>query len=230
MKTIALVVAAFFLVVALPFLPAIFSTLNHEPVDRVERNLPWQIESQPDGKSRVLGVLLGQNTLADARHQLGEVPQVALVMAPGETGALEAYFDKFSAGFVSGKLILTVDTTPEMREEMVQRAVKAEYMESSTRRVELGESDRKLADGLLIVAMTFIPTVQLDEPMVRQRFGEPVERIRSADGKEHFLYPAQGLDVVLDANGKELLQYVAPRDFARLRAPLQKVSSSDSKS
>jgi hypothetical protein len=37
---------------------------------------------------------------------------------------------------------------------------------------------------------------------------------------EHFLYPAKGLDLILDRKGKEVLQYVAPRDFARLREPL----------
>jgi hypothetical protein len=36
----------------------------------------------------------------------------------------------------------------------------------------------------------------------------------------HLLYPPLGLDVVVDGDGKELLQYVAPRDFERLRAPL----------
>ena len=39
----------------------------------------------------------------------------------------------------------------------------------------------------------------------------------------HLLYPDKGLDVVVDGNGKELLQYVAPRDFAELREPLNKL-------
>jgi hypothetical protein len=35
------------------------------------------------------------------------------------------------------------------------------------------------------------------------------------------MYPAQGLAVVLDSQGREVLQYVAPADFdRRLRAPL----------
>ena len=38
--------------------------------------------------------------------------------------------------------------------------------------------------------------------------------------KRDSLYPKQGLDVVVDKDGKELLQYVAPQQFARLREPL----------
>jgi hypothetical protein len=58
--------------------------------------------------------------------------------------------------------------------------------------------------------------------VILQRFGAPAERIRQGETLEHFLYPAQGLDIVLDSKGKEVLQYVAPADFARLRAPLGK--------
>ena len=36
----------------------------------------------------------------------------------------------------------------------------------------------------------------------------------------HLLYPMQGLDVMVDKDGKELLQYVAPQQFAHLRDPL----------
>ena len=47
---------------------------------------------------------------------------------------------------------------------------------------------------------------------------------RRAEALEHFLYPDKGLDLVLDSKGKEVLQYVAPADFARLRAPLGKLA------
>ncbi len=71
-------------------------------------------------------------------------------------------------------------------------------------------------------AIAFIPAANLDEAIVLQRFGAPDERIRADENREHFLYRAKGLDVQLDAKGKEVLQYVPPRDFARLRDPLVK--------
>jgi hypothetical protein len=60
----------------------------------------------------------------------------------------------------------------------------------------------------------------MDEATVTQRFGQPGERLVVSEKRVHLLYPEKGLDVVVDADGKELLQYVAPRDFAMLRAPL----------
>ncbi|MDO9243531.1 MAG: hypothetical protein Q7U32_06960 [Rhodocyclaceae bacterium] len=184
---------------------------------------PWQIDRLPDGASRVFGLSLGQSTLAEARQRLGPDVQVALIVAPGESGSLEAYYESINPGGVKGKLILTLATGLAQREQMLARARKVDYMPSAARRVELGADDLLQADAAPIVAMVFIPAANLDESVVLQRFGTPAERLRSGEHKEHFLYPDQGLDLQLDARGKEVLQYVAPRDFARLRAPLASV-------
>lgn len=214
-------IAAFIaIVVALLALPLLL------PADRNPRDaapahgLPWQIDLLPDGGSRVFGLLPGRSTLSEARRLFGPDVQVALIAAPGETGSLEAYYETLSAGFVTGKMVLTLETTLAQREQMLLRARKAEYMESATRRIELTETDLLAADGAVIGAIAFIPTAALDEQIVLQRFGMPAERIRSGEHAEHYLYPEKGLDLRLDAKGKEVLQYVAPREFARLRDPL----------
>lgn len=183
-------------------------------------DLPWQIEIEPDGATRVFGLTLGRSTLADARARFALEPQVAVVAARDEAGSLEAYFESVRAGFVTGKVVLTLELSKDSVEQMRARAVKTEYMESTTRKATLAAEDRQLAERTPIRSIAFIPSTQLDEATILQRFGTPAERLRGGEHVEHFLYPAKGLDVVLDAKGKELLQYVAPRDFARLREPL----------
>jgi hypothetical protein len=42
-----------------------------------------------------------------------------------------------------------------------------------------------------------------------------------AAGVEHWLYPEKGLDLMLNDSGKEVLQYVAPREFATLARPFE---------
>lgn len=214
----ALAVAA--LIVALVAAPLLFPPGEGQAPVPTEEGLPWQIEILPGGGSKVFGLTLGAGTLGDALDRLGDDAQIAIVAAPGEAGALEAYWEAASAGFVTGKMILTLDVPPETLERMRLRAAKTEYMESATRKYTPQPDDRQAALGRPIAAIAFIPAVHLDEKMVIQRFGPPAERIRSAEHTEHFLYPAKGLDVRLDAKGKEVLQYVAPRNFARLRGPL----------
>lgn len=217
MKAIALFFA---LLLALLALPMLLPSGPGSSSDVVDIAPPWQIDRLPDGASSVFGLTLGKSTLEDARQRLGPDVQVALIVAPGESGSLEAYYESISPGGVKGKMILTLATGLAQRELMLTRARKVDYMQSAARRVSLGADDLVQAGAAPIVAMVFIPAANLDEAVVLQRFGTPAERLRSSEHKEHFLYPDQGLDLQLDAKGKEVLQYVAPRDFARLRAPL----------
>lgn len=217
MKVLLAIVA---LVILLFVAPAVYQLSTHAPAPEPASGLPWQIEPLAGGNSRVFGLTLGASTLEDARARLGKDMEVAVVAAPGEPGSLEAYYESIKMGFVTGKLILTADVTPETVEQMRQRAAKTEYMQSSTKKSTLQSEDLGRAYSAPIRALAFVPSVNLDEEIVLQRFGEPAERIRSSDHLEHFLYPDKGLSIALDSRGKELLQYVPPRNFERLRAPL----------
>lgn len=217
MKFALSIVLLILALIALPFLMP--GAGKQEGVDP-ESNLPWQIEVDGRGGSKVFGLLPGVSTLADVRRALGDELEVAIVAAPQEVGALEAYYNQVPLGFVLAKLIVTVDASPEAISAMRERAVKAEYMESTTRKIRLHADDRAAVERMPIRAVAVIPTVNLDEATVVQRFGPPSERLPVSDKRVHLLYPDKGLDVIVDGDGKELLQYVAPRDFALLRAPL----------
>ena len=216
LSIIALIVAALIIPFLIPGLG------QREKVDP-NANLPWQIEVDGQGGSRVFGIRPGTQTLGEVRAILGgEAPEVAIIATPDEVGTLEAYYSELAFGFVLAKVILTVDTTPDMITAMRDRALKGKYMESSTRKILLHPDDLLAADAMPVRAISIIPKASLDEATVIQRFGAPGARVPIGDKRVHLLYPEKGLDVVVDADGKELLQYVAPRDFERLREPLQK--------
>lgn len=217
LKSIALFIV---IVVALLAAPLLFISDEGKRVEQPAEGLPWQIDVLPDGRARVFGLTLGSSTLDEARQRFGPDAQVALIIATGETGSVEAYYESLTAGIVTGKMILTLETTLEQREAMLRHAIKAEFMESATRRIQLADPDLQALATARISAITFVPSANLTEEIVLQRFGIPAERIRSNEQAEHFLYPDKGLDLRLDAKGKEVLQYVAPREFARLRDPL----------
>lgn len=197
--------------------------------DRTGIPLPWQITAHPDGSSQALGLTLGTDTggstLGDARQRFGVDTQIAIIAAPGEDGTLEAFVDPAQAGFIAGKLVITAELPAATLRAMRERAPKAEFMESTTRKYRLHPDDEAQALRARIVALSFIPQAGLDADIVLARFGQPAQRVRSNGHLEHFLYPERGLDVILDTEGKELLQYVAPRNFQRLRAPLLAASA-----
>lgn len=219
-KSIGLFILILALLLALPLL---LPTDGAPPSVETTQGLPWQIERLDDGRTRVFGLVPGSSTLDEARRALAAEPEVALLIAENDTvaGALEAYIETLSIGPLTGKMILTLESTQAQREAMLGRAKKAEYMKSTTKRITLGEEDMAAAMKTRIAAVTFIPGAQLDEAIVLQRFGTPAERLRTSEYAEHFLYPEKGLDLQLDTKGKELLQYVAPAEFQRLVAPLR---------
>jgi hypothetical protein len=65
-----------------------------------------------------------------------------------------------------------------------------------------------------------MPTFDLDEGIARARFGTPAEVLPVSAKEQHLLYPELGLDLVLDADGTDVLQYLSPDDFATYRAQL----------
>ena len=194
-------------------------------------NPPWQVQSDQLGQLQVMGVKLGTSTsgampssLTDVLRTWGRNVDVAIIAAPGEAGALEAFVDPAQAGFINGKLIMTFSVPADQIAAMRERAIKSDFMESTTRKYTLAPADLEASGRYTLSALAFVPQAKLDEGVVISRFGTPAERIRSTDEVEHFLYPDKGLDVVLNRKGKDVLQYVGPADFHKLRDPLRTVS------
>ncbi len=181
---------------------------------------PWQITLLPDGGSQVFGITFDATTLAVARGILGTRYTEGLFENGDGSLSLEVYFNEVTLGGISGKFILTLNADKTLLQSMKQRALKAKTMESGARRYVLSGPDQQQLDNMMIGGLSYIPYTNLDEEMIQQRFGMPGRIIQISEGKQHFLYPAKGLDLLLDEEGKELLQYVAPRNFQRLQAPL----------
>ncbi len=216
LSLIALVLVALIVPFLLP------GVAKQEGVDP-NSNLPWQIQLDGQGGSMVFGLRPGASTLAEARQKLGCDLEVAVIAEPNEAGALEGYCAQVSLGFVLARAIITLEATEQEVIALRERALKAKHMESTTRKITLHPDDLRAVDAMPIKAISIIPTVNLDEATVVQRFGQPGERLVVSQKRVHLLYPDKGLDVVVDADGKELFQYVAPRQFALLREPLKAV-------
>lgn len=182
--------------------------------------LPWQIEISADGSSKVFGVILGQTTLGEAAARLGTDMELAIMVAKGELGSLEMYYGQYRAGLLSAKLVLAADMDADVITSMRENAAKTEVLETGARKYILNTTDHARALNAVVQSIACIPAVNLDHDVIINRFGEPGERIQKNNGVTHYLYPGKGLDVILNDDAREVLQYVAPNAFQRLRRPL----------
>ena len=186
----------------------------------VIEGLPWQIESLLDGSSRVFGVTLGQSTLAETREQMGDDMELAIIVVDVDDRGLEMFYKRYTAGVFTGKLIVAADIAPDVLQQFLERASKVEYLQSGARKFHLNAADRKIAYQAPVKSITFIPSIDIDEHNAIKHFGTPAKTIRRDDKVAHLLYPGKGLDLIINPQGKDVLQYVAPRDFAQLLEPL----------
>ncbi len=195
----------------------VFFKTPEQASDEPVTGLPWQIDRLPDGNTRVFGITLGQTTLGEAIELLGDDMDLAIIAAPGEAGSLEAYYSHYSAGPITGVLILVVGVDPDLLTGLRERA----FHDGGTRRYHLHPDDLPVAYRAPVSIITFLPSFNLDESIVQDRFGTPDEVIQVNEQQKHMLYPEKGLDLILNAGSKELLQYLPAQAFNAYRAQLQ---------
>ena len=207
------------------FVPPLLQALRGGPpgpAAAADDAAPWHARAVPGGAVAAMGFMLPGSRLADAQARWPEELQVAVMAPRGEPGALEAYLDSYREGGLAGRLVLTAAAAPEALLRWQARAARAEPVDGRTVRHTLHADDRAEALRAPLAGLTFIPGAQLDAATLQQRFGPPAERWGSGERIEQWLYPDRGLAVALDAEGREVLQFVAPAEFERrLRAPLQ---------
>ena len=212
---IVLIVVVVVLAVVLFLVPR-----NAKPPHYRQSDYPWSVHPVAGGRSEVFGLTLGASTLADADKRFGKAPVLGLFESRSGKLSLEAYFNELTLGPLSAKVVLGLEADKATLRAMRQHATDRKRVESGDDRYILSAADHARAGSLPITSLTYIPYVDLDESMVDHRFGRPAERLETAKGIHHLLYPRLGLDLILNDDGKEVLQYVAPSDFERLRQPI----------
>lgn len=208
-------------VTALILALAIFLPSGREPAS-VRGESPWNVKVDSEGYSQVFGISVGRSTVRQAAERIREPAEVSMFMAADGKRAVEVYFDRVAIGEFYAKVVLGVALDEETMKGMFERGVRISSLGGSVRKVELHPDDLAHVNDAVIASLTYIPSANLDEEVIRKRFGEPARRLKERDsGLVHWLYPAIGLDLAVNEEGKEVLLYVKPADFSRVTAPLQ---------
>lgn len=183
--------------------------------------LPWAIALHEDGTSTAFGLRLGHSTLGEAEQLFQTELELILFQSPQGRRVAEGYFDGVTLSGLAAKLVLEAALSEEDLQGMFERGLRIATMGNGSRKVTLHPDDVARLRVTPIASLTYLPRAHLDDALVEKRFGVPARKVNEPGGDVvHWLYPERGLDVAVSAGGKEVLQYVAPRDFSRLMAPL----------
>lgn len=190
---------------------------------------PWQITVQANGHTRVFGIVIKETSVKEAAQLLGSGYKIALFENENDTLSLEAFVQDVTLGGLSAKVILAIESDEYQKRHYRERAKKREPLGNGVIRYSLSIEDTQEVANRNVDALSYIPYVSLNEEMIFSRFGEPARRLVINKNQEHFLYPETGLDLLMDKEGKELLQYVVPAEFDRLMDPLKRAIDIDKK-
>jgi len=182
--------------------------------------LPWDITVDKSGNTKVFGLTFDQSTLSDAQKVFKKEGKLSMFASLQETYTVEAYFERLYISGIRADLILTLNIDQPSAAQMFERGLRLSQLGSGEKKITLNQSDYSLATEATISHITYLPAANLDAELVQNHFGEPNERHTETSGITHWLYPEKGLDIALNPEGKEVLQYTSPANFDQILKPL----------
>jgi hypothetical protein len=194
------------------------------PGDRDEQGpprVPWDVQVDDLGRSRVFGLTLGESTLADIQSLFREQGEINLFSPAPDQYSVESYFEQIYLSSLRADFVVTLDAPQAILAPMYEHGLRISKLPSGTKRVKLDPTDIAVLEQVPIRHITYLPMSRLDEDLLEKRFGTPAERIKEA-GTDivHWIYPDKGMDLARDPKGKVVIQYVNPAELPALIQPL----------
>ncbi len=183
--------------------------------------LPWDITLLPDGTSAVFGVHLSKDSMLEFKRLYNQKADLAIFVDPDKKTSLEAYFGPTDVGALSANVAIVA----QVDEKLLQSWISADHAKpdptpSGAWKYPMSDEQIRTAQNLPIESITYKPSADYSESLIERRFGKP-ESIRHAkEPYEYWLYPIKGVLITVNKNGRDLFQYIAPKDFAKLTASI----------
>lgn len=188
--------------------------------NRQFENLPWQVQVVDPEHTRVLGMTLGQTSMARFQTRMTEqtgrlvVPEIRLFVDADGTRTLEAYYVNVRIPPFEANLILQLALSEADLDWLESETTSERPMPSGARRYGLSDAALGSLGDIPIVEMSYIPRARWTPELLRERFGEPARRLRIDADHEYWLYPGQALAILVPRRGRMLMHYTTRERWA----------------
>lgn len=183
--------------------------------------LPWDIAVHPDGTSSVFGVRLGTDSLLAFKRVYDQKADLAIFVDPDHKMSLEAYFGTMQVGALSANVAIVAQADPGLLKSWLQEShASGDATPSGARKYPLSDPQLLKAQDFPIESITYRPTADYAESLIRRHFGTPEAILHPKEPNQYWLYPAKGLLITVNKEGRDLFQYISPKDFSILKATI----------
>ena len=200
---------------------AFFWFINKDKHNEPAILLPWQVSTNTDGTTHILGVDIGKVTFKELMFKIQYLAEPALFETADGKLTLEAYFGKKKFGMLEARLIVEMDASQEFLKTMLVGSTDREATPSNNWKYALSIKNTKIVNDLRVWRLIYLPITDYELKQMKF-FGEPEEILKVNETAEYWLYPSKGVALLYDTAGKEIFYYVAPKDFGRLKDSLPK--------
>lgn len=183
--------------------------------------LPWDFEVNPQGNVEVFGLEIGESSMVDFRRLYDQRADLAIFRDPDGALSLEAYFGETAVGPLNAQVVLVADVGQEQLSEWASGSMNIDPTPSGARQMTMSDEAVRAAQHLPILSIHYAARADYSKALVERRFGIPDEvRIEPNEEEniEYWLYPQRGLMIILDEDGRDVFQYINPRNFNALEA------------
>ncbi|QBZ82130.1 lytic murein transglycosylase [Hydrogenovibrio crunogenus] len=170
--------------------------------------LPWNSHFNTHNQLEALGLIVNQSTPNDAKTIFGDDVEVKLFSHKDESSkTAEVYFPSVHIGTIRGAIALSLDVNTDKLEEIYSQGIQTTVTQTGNRQVTPNTENIEFLLQRPIKQVTLLPKKHLTERAVKMRFGAPQRIEKQSDGLDHWFYPEKGLELIMDPEGPEALQY-----------------------
>lgn len=169
--------------------------------------MPWQSYVNEQGKTVVFGLTMGESTLAESMRLFGSEVEASLFEDKDQKQTLEVFFSSTKVGGISAKVILNLALNDQQFGYLRSHIKETEVMPTGNKKTIFNQTGESSMFGLTISALTFIPSADLSSDTLLGLFKKPARVELAGPGVEYWHYPNKGLRIILDDEGREILEY-----------------------
>ncbi len=169
--------------------------------------MPWQSYVNEQGKTVVFGLTMGESTLAESMRLFGSEVEASLFEDKDQKQTLEVFFSSTKVGGISAKVILNLALNDQQFDYLSSHIKETEVMPTGNKKTIFNQTGESSMFGLTISALTFIPSADLSSDTLLGLFKKPARVELAGPGVEYWHYPNKGLRIILDDEGREILEY-----------------------
>jgi len=115
-------------------------------------------------------------------------------------------------GPLKARVVAALAAAPEELSALIRASPTRKGSPTGDWKFPVRQADWVRQQGRVVRAITYIPTYDgLEGDYFRERFGEPKAWKTLEEHAVQWYYPAQGLSLLLNAQGEEVLEFVPPR-------------------